>query len=71
VAHLDSAAAAKAAPNYLFDELPKRLAKGPVKYHLFVQLATRASRPKGIELSDDPLAPLRSAVYALSVAHRH
>jgi catalase len=26
---------------------------------------------KGIELSDDPLVPLRSAVYALSVAHRH
>jgi catalase len=26
---------------------------------------------KGIDLSDDPLVPLRSAVYALSVAHRH
>jgi catalase len=26
---------------------------------------------KGIELSDDPLPALRSAVYALSVAHRH
>src|SRR3954454_9783214 len=25
----------------------------------------------GIELSDDPLVPLRSAVYALSLAHRH
>jgi catalase len=25
----------------------------------------------GIELSDDPILPLRSAVYALSVAHRH
>ena len=24
----------------------------------------------GIELSDDPLVPFRSAVYALSVAHR-
>jgi catalase len=24
----------------------------------------------GIELSDDPMIPLRSAVYALSVAHR-
>ena len=24
----------------------------------------------GIELSDDPLVPLRSAVYALSVKHR-
>ena len=26
---------------------------------------------RGIELSDDPLARIRSAVYALSVAHRH
>jgi catalase len=25
----------------------------------------------GIQLSDDPLVALRSAVYALSVAHRH
>jgi hypothetical protein len=25
----------------------------------------------GIQLSDDPLVPLRSAVYALSVQHRH
>jgi catalase len=24
----------------------------------------------GIELSDDPMVPLRSAVYALSIAHR-
>ena len=114
VAHLDSAGAAKAAPNYLFDELPTRLAKGSVKYHLFVQLANPGDPTndgsivwpgdrkrvllgtisvttiapnndelqrslmfnpiyltKGIELSDDPLVPLRSAVYALSVAHRH
>jgi catalase len=114
VVHLDSAAAAKASPNYLFEELPKRVAKGPVKFKLFVQLAnpgdptndgslvwpadrkrvelgtisvtavapnneelqrTLTFNPvyltKGIELSDDPLVPLRSAVYALSVAHRH
>jgi hypothetical protein len=25
----------------------------------------------GIELSDDPVVPLRAAVYAPSVAHRH
>jgi catalase len=25
----------------------------------------------GIQLSDDPFVPLRSAVYALSVQHRH
>lgn len=39
VAHLDSAAATRTTANYLFDELPKRLAKGPVSYRLFVQLA--------------------------------
>ena len=114
VAHLDSAAAAKAGPNYLFEDLPKRLAKGPVKYRLYVQLANPGDPTNdgsivwpsdrkrvelgtisvtkvapnneelqrsltfnpiyvtsGIELSDDPLVPLRSAVYALSVAHRH
>jgi len=114
VAHLDSAAAAKAGPNFLFEDLPKRLAKGPVRYRLFVQLANpgdptndgslvwpndrkrvalgtisvtkvaanneEAQRSltfspiyltPGIELSDDPLVPLRAAVYALSVAHRH
>jgi catalase len=114
VAHLDSAAAAKAAPNYLFDDVPKRLAKGPINYRLYVQLANPgdptndgsmvwpATRKRvelgtisvttvapdnealqrslafnpiyltqGIELSNDPLVPLRSAVYALSVAHRH
>jgi catalase len=114
VAHLDSAAAAKAEPNYLFEDLPKRLAKGPVRYRLYVQLANPGDPTNdgsivwprdrkrvelgtvsvtkvapnneelqrsltfnpiyltpGIELSDDPLVPLRSAVYALSVAHRH
>jgi len=114
VVHLDSVAAAKASPNYLFEDLPKRLAKGPVKYRLYVQLANPGDQTKdgsmvwpanrkrvllgtisvttvapnnqelqrsltlnpiyltkGIELSDDPLVPLRSAVYALSVAHRH
>jgi catalase len=39
VAHLDSAAAAKAGPNYLFDELRRRVARGPIAYRLFVQLA--------------------------------
>lgn len=37
VSHLP--ATAKVGPNYLFDDLPKRLAKGPVQYKLFVQLA--------------------------------
>jgi catalase len=99
--------------NYLFEDLPKRLAKGPVKFRLYVQLANKgdptndgsvvwpaarkrvelgtisiekvapdnealqrslAFNPiyltKGIEFSDDPFPALRSAVYALSVAHR-
>jgi catalase len=111
--HLDSLAAAKATPNYLFDELPRRLARGPIDYRVMVQLAnpgdptndgsivwpddrkrvelgkirltkiapenaalqrSLAFNPifvtDGIQLSDDPFVPLRSAVYALSVAHR-
>ncbi len=114
VSHLTPAAAAKASPNYLCDDLPRRLARGPVKYRLFVQLANpgdptndgsivwptdrkrvqlgtisvTAIAPNnqelqrslrlnpiyvtdGIQLSDDPLVPLRSAVYALSVLHRN
>jgi catalase len=114
VANLDSAAAAKAGPNYLFDELPQWLARGPVRFQLYAQLANPgdptndgsivwpADRKRvllgtisvtsiapnneerqrsltfnpifltdGIQLSDDPIVPLRSAVYALSVAHRH
>jgi catalase len=113
-ATLDSAAAAKAGPNYLFDDMSRRLARGPVAFRLYAQLANPGDptndgsivwpadrkrvllgtisvttvAPKneelqrtltfnptfltaGIELSDDPLLPLRSAVYALSVAHRH
>ena len=113
VAHLDSVAATKAGPNYLFDELRQRVARGPITYHLFVQLANpgdptndgsivwpddrkrvelgtitltaiapdnEALQRKltynpiyltdGIQLSDDPFPQLRSAVYALSVAHR-
>ena len=38
-ASLDSAAASKAGPNYLFDELPRRLAAGPVQFRLYAQLA--------------------------------
>jgi len=39
IAHLDSAAAAKAGPNYLFDDLRRRIARGPIGYTLAVQLA--------------------------------
>jgi catalase len=112
--HLDSLAAAKVTPNYLFDELRHRVARGPIKYRLLVQLPNPgdptndgsvvwpADRKKvelgtisltavapdndelqrkltfnpiyltdGIQLSDDPFVPLRSAVYGLSVQHRH
>jgi catalase len=113
VVKLDSATAAKQAPNYMFDDLKRQIAKGPVKYTLYAQLANPgdptndgsivwpsdrkrvelgtisitkvapnsdalqkalAFNPiiltNGITLSDDPLPILRSAVYALSVAHR-
>ena len=113
LATLDSAAAAKAGPNYLFDDLPRRLARGAVQFRLYVQLANPGDQTNdasivwpddrrrvelgtislttvaannaelqrsltynpiyltpGIELSDDPLVPLRSAAYALSVQHR-
>jgi catalase len=113
VVKLDSAAAAKKTPDYMFDDLKRAIAKGPVKYTIFAQLAnpgdptndgskvwpddrkrvelgtisldkiapnnaalqkSLAFNPliitNGISLSDDPLPSLRSAVYALSVAHR-
>lgn len=111
--HLDSLAATKVSPNYLFEDLTRRIARGPIKYRLLVQLANPGDPTNdgsivwpddrkrvelgtisltkvapnneglqrslmlnpifltdGIQLSDDPLVPLRSAVYALSVAHR-
>jgi catalase len=36
---LDDAAAKAKSPNYLFDELPHRLAKGPITFRIVVQLA--------------------------------
>jgi catalase len=39
IVHLDAEAAAKEAPDFLMEELPKRLAKGPVVFHLKAQLA--------------------------------
>lgn len=110
---LKPAAATKLSPNYLFDDLHRRIARGPIKYRLYAQLANpgdptndgsmvwpddrkrvqlgtlsltaiapdndalqRSLRlnpiflTDGIQLSDDPFVPLRSAVYALSVQHR-
>jgi catalase len=112
--HLSPTAGSKLSPNYLFDELTRRIARGPIKYRLYVQLANPGDQTNdgsvvwpdnrkrielgsisltkiasnneelqrsltfnpiyitdGIELSDDPFVPLRSAVYALSVQHRH
>jgi len=37
--YLDDAAAAAQTPNYLFEELAARIAQGPVKLHIVVQLA--------------------------------
>jgi catalase len=37
--YLDASAAAAKGPNFLFDELRQRIAKGPVKFHIVVQLA--------------------------------
>jgi catalase len=111
--YLDDAAVASKSPDFLFDELKARLAKGPVKFRLVAQLpgpgdptndssmvwpadrktvdlgtitlstvvANSDAAQKalafdpvllttGIELSDDPLPELRSAVYGLSAMHR-
>jgi catalase len=47
---LDATAAAGASPDYLVAELPARIARGPVRFHLYVQLAA-AGDPV-----DDPTA---------------
>jgi catalase len=36
---LDDATAAAKSPDYLFDEIAERVAKGPIKFHILVQLA--------------------------------
>ncbi len=41
---LSDADAAKAAPNYLMDELPKRIARAPVKFRLMAQLAGKGDK---------------------------
>lgn len=113
VVKLDSATATKQKPNYMFDDLRTAIAKGPVKYTLYAQMANSGDPTNdgsivwpsdrkrvelgtisvtkvaansdslqkalafspiiltnGITLSDDSLPIIRSAVYALSVAHR-
>ena len=39
VEHLDDAAAKAKGENYLFDELTQRVAEGPIRYHIHVQIA--------------------------------
>lgn len=49
--HLTAAEAAKQPPNFLMDELPRRLAHGPVTFHLEAQLAAPEDQTK------DPTKP--------------
>ena len=51
VVHLDAAEAAKRPPNFLMDELPQRLKRGPVTFHLKAQLAGAGDQTK------DPTKP--------------
>ncbi|HEY0800888.1 MAG TPA: catalase family peroxidase [Steroidobacteraceae bacterium] len=112
--HLTPAEAATKAPDFLLDDLPKRLAQKPVSFHLKAQLAEPGDQTKdpsqpwpdtrkvvelgvltlnkavadslaaqkkllflptrltaGIELSDDPLVPVRSAAYGVSYSRRN
>jgi len=51
VVHLSASDAAKQPPNFLMDELPDRLKRGPVTFHLRAQLATAGDSTK------DPTIP--------------
>ena len=51
VVHLAKADAAKKAPNFLMDELPERLKRGPVTFHLKAQLAASG------DSTSDPARP--------------
>ena len=51
IVHLGAAEAAKRPPDFLLDELPERLARGPVTFHLKVQLAAAG------DATDDPSKP--------------
>ena len=42
--YLEADAAAAKAPNYLFDELFERIAAGPIKFHILVQLSEEGDR---------------------------
>ena len=49
--HLDAAASKAMAPDFLVDELPQRLATGPVSFHVMAQLANPGDQTK------DPTQP--------------
>jgi catalase len=51
VVHLDAAEAAKRPPDFLLDELPERLARGPVTFRLKAQLAAAG------DATNDPSQP--------------
>ena len=51
VVHLDAAEAAKRPADFLLDELPERLARGPVTFHLKAQLAAAG------DTTNDPSQP--------------
>jgi catalase len=51
VVHLATADAAKQSPNFLMDELPERLKRGPITFHLRAQLAAADDSTK------DPTIP--------------
>jgi catalase len=46
IVHLDPADAEKRAPNFLVDELPERVKRAPVTFHLAVQLAAPSGSTK-------------------------
>jgi catalase len=51
IVHLGKEEAAKKSPSYLIDDLPVRLAKGPVSFHIMAQLAAAGDSTK------DPTQP--------------
>ena len=59
VVHIGDEAAAAKSPDYLFAELPQRLATGPVKFHIKAQLAAPGDQTRD---------PTRS--YGVSYARR-
>jgi len=46
ITYLDKDAAAKEAPNFLVDELPKHIAKGPITFHFKAQIAEPGDQTK-------------------------